>query len=75
MTDEMGRSIAIEDGHLAVHEDDIWFWMSRAGSFQQIVESFLAVPYRIYRESKFSDCLKSDLLVDSTATCKSVASL
>ena len=66
MTDEMGRSIAVEDRHLAVHEDDIWFWVSRAGSFQQIVESFLAIPYRIHGESEFSDCLESDLLVDST---------
>ena len=33
MTDEMGRSIAVEDGHLAVHENDIRFWVSRAGSF------------------------------------------
>lgn len=71
MTDEMGRSIAVEDRHLAVHEDDIRFWVSRAGSFQQIVECFLAIPYRIHRKSELSNCLESDLLVDSTATDKS----
>lgn len=59
----MGCSIAVQDRHLAVHEDDIRFWVSRAGSFQQIVESFLAVPYRTRRESELPDRLESDLLV------------
>ena len=63
MTDEMGRSIAVQYRHLAVHEDDIWFWVSRAGSFQQIVESFLAIPYRTRGESELPDRLESDLLV------------
>ena len=63
MTDEMGCSITIEDGHLAVHEDDIRFWMSRARIFQQIVKSFFAIPHRVHRKSKLSDYLKSDLLV------------
>ena len=71
MTDEMGRSIAVEDRHLAVHEDDIRFWVSRAGSFQQIVESFLAIPHRTYGESELFDCLESDLLVHSTVTSPS----
>lgn len=71
MTDEMGRSIAIEDGHLAVHEDDIRFRVSHARSFQQIVESFLAIPHSVHGESKFPDCLESDLLVDGTAVSKS----
>ena len=68
MTNEMGCSIAVEDGHLAVHENDIRFRVSRAGSFHQIVESFSAIPYSVYGETKFSDCFESDLLVDSTAT-------
>lgn len=68
MTNKMGRSIAVKDRHLAVHEDDIRFWVSCAGSFQQIVESFLAIPHGIRGESEFSNCLESDLLVDSTAT-------
>ena len=63
MTDEMGSSITVEDGHLAVHEDDIRFWVSRAKIFQQIVKSFLAIPHRIHRKSEFFDYLKSDLLV------------
>lgn len=67
MTYEMGRSVAVEDRHLAVHENDIRFWVSRAGRFQQIVESFPAIPYSIYREPKLPDCFESDLLVDSTA--------
>lgn len=67
MTDEMGRSITVEDRHLAVHEDDIRFWMGRARLFQQIVKSFLAIPHRSHGESKLLDCLKSDLLVQSTA--------
>lgn len=71
MTDEMGRSIAVEDRHLAVHKDDIRFWVSRAGSFQQIVESFLAIPHSVHREAELFNCLESDLLVDSTATAKS----
>ena len=33
VTDEMGRSIAVKDGHLTIHEDDIWFWVGGAGSF------------------------------------------
>lgn len=68
MTDEMGRSIAVEDRHLAVHEDYIRFWAGRAGSFQQIVESFLAIPHRTHGEPKFLDRLESDLLVYSTTT-------
>ena len=68
MTDEMGRPIAVEDRHLAVHEDDVRLWANRAGSFQQIVESFPAVPHRIHGESELLDCLKSDLLVYSTIT-------
>ena len=63
MTDEMGCSITVEDGHLAVHEDDIRFGVSRARIFQQIVKSFLAIPHRVYGKSKLSDYLKSDLLV------------
>ena len=34
MADEVGCSIAVKDGHLAVHENDIRFWVSGAGSFQ-----------------------------------------
>ena len=68
MTDEMRRSITVEDRHLAVHEDDIRSWTSRAWSFQQIVESFLAIPYRTHGESKLLDCLESYLLIDGTAT-------
>lgn len=68
MTDQMGCSIAIQDGHLAVHENNIGFWVSRAGSFQQIIESFLAIPHCIHGEPEFADCFESDLLVDSTAT-------
>ena len=30
----MGCSITVEDRHLAVHEDDIRFWVSRARIFQ-----------------------------------------
>lgn len=71
ITDEMGCSITVEDRHLAVHEDDIRFRVSRARRFQQIVESFLAIPHRIHGEPEFSDCLESDLLVDSTVTGKS----
>lgn len=71
MTDEMGCSIAVEDRHLAVHEDDIRFWVSRAGSFQQIVEGLLAIPHSSHGESKFSDRFESDLLIYSTATGKS----
>ena len=63
MTDEMGCSITVEDRHLAVHKDDIRFWVSRARIFQQIVKSFLAVPHRIHGKSKLFDYLKSDLLV------------
>ena len=37
MTDEVGCSIAIEDRHLAIHEDNVRFRVSRAGSFQQVV--------------------------------------
>lgn len=59
----MGCSIAVQDRHLAVHEDDIRFWVSRAGSFQQIVESFLTVPYRTRGESELPDRPESDLLV------------
>ena len=72
MADEMGCSIAVEDRHLTIHEDDIRSWVSRAGSFQQVVQGFLAIPHRIHRESEFSNCLESDLLVDSTAKGKSV---
>lgn len=66
MTDEMSRSIAVEDRHLAVHEDYIRFWAGRAGSFQQIVESFLAIPHRSRGEPELLDRLKSDLLIYST---------
>ena len=72
MTDEMGCSITVEDRHLAIHEDDIRFWVSRAGIFQQIVKSFLAVPHRIHGKSKLSDYFKSNLLVYSTAASLSV---
>ncbi len=68
MTNEMGCSIAIEDRHLTVHENDVRFWVRRAGSFQQVVEGFLAIPHGIHGESELSDCLKSDLLIDSTAS-------
>lgn len=68
VTNEMGRSIAVEDRHLAVHEDDIRFWAGRAGSFQQVVESFLAIPHRTHGEPELLDRLKSDLLVYSTIT-------
>lgn len=68
MTDEMGRSIAVEDRHLAVHEDDIRFRAGRAGSFQQVVKGFLAIPHRTRGESELLDRLKSDLLVYSTIT-------
>lgn len=71
MTDKMGCSITVEDWHLAVHEDNIRFWVSYARSFQQIVESFLAIPHRTHGKPEFSDCLQSDLLVDSTASGKS----
>ena len=59
----MCRPIAVEYRHLAVHEDNIRLWVSCAGSFQQIVESFLAIPHRTHREPELFDCLKSDLLV------------
>ena len=67
MTDEVGGSITVEDRHLAVHEDDIRFWVRRARLFQQIVKSFLAIPHRIHGKSKLLNCLKSDLLVQGTA--------
>lgn len=67
MTDEMGRPITVEDRHLAVHEDDIRFWVSSTIIFQQIIKRFLPIPHRIHGKSKFLDCLKSDLLVQSTA--------
>ena len=37
MANEVGCSIAVEDRHLAIHEDDIRSWVSHAGSFQQVV--------------------------------------
>lgn len=43
----MGGSVAVEDGHLNVHEYDIRFGMCGRFGLEQVVEGFFAIPYRI----------------------------
>ena len=60
----MSGSIAIEDRHLDVHKYYVRFGMYIGFRFEEIVQSFFAIPYRIDREAKLLDGLQSDLLID-----------
>ena len=68
VADEVGRAVAVYDGHLDVHEDDVGFrvrWLGGVGC-GEVVESFLAVPDCGYFEAEFADCFQGYLLVDGT---------
>ena len=66
MSDDMSRSIAIEDRHLNVHENNVGFRMRIRFGFEEVVKGFSTVPYRVDREAKFLNSLQSDLLIDLT---------
>ena len=44
MTEEVCGSITVENGHLAIHEDDMRRRMIGAGLLQEVVQSLLPVP-------------------------------
>lgn len=71
MPDEVGRAVAVYDGHLDVHEDDVWFGVRRVGRVGcgEIVECFFAVPDCGDLEAELADGFEGYLLVDGTDFC------
>ena len=68
MSDQVGSAVAVNNGHLDVHEDDVGFrvrWIGRVGGFQ-VVEGFFTVPDCGYHEPKFADGFEGYLLIDGT---------
>ena len=64
----MGGAIAVDDGHLHVHEDDVGFlvrWTGRGGC-EEVVEGFFTVPDCGDDKAEFADCFEGYLLVDGT---------
>ena len=78
VADHVGRAVAVEDGHLDVHEDDVWVavvgigvgGVGGGGGFYEVVERFFTVPDRVDGEAEFSDRLQGYLLVDLAVFCK-----
>jgi hypothetical protein len=71
MPDEVGRAVAVYDGHLDVHEDDVWFGVRRIRRVGcgEIVECFFAVPDCGDLEAELADGFEGYLLVDGTDFC------
>jgi hypothetical protein len=69
--DEMSCFIAVDDGHLDIHEDDIWFrvWWIFAIGCEEVVECFFAVPDCGDLEAELADGFEGYLLVDGTDFC------
>jgi len=68
VADEVGGAVAVYDGHLDVHEDDVWlrmWWVGRVGC-GEVVEGFFAVPDCRDFEAEFADRFDGYLLVDGT---------
>jgi len=61
-------AVAIYDGHLNVHEDDVGFGVWRFGGVCcfKVVEGFFAVPDCEDFEAEFADGFEGYLLVDGT---------
>lgn len=68
MAYEVGRAVAVDYGHLYVHEDYIgfWVWWVGRGCCEEVVEGFFAVPDCVDVEAEFADCFEGYLLVDCT---------
>lgn len=68
MADQVGSAVAIYDGHLDVHEDDVGLEMWRVGGVGcgEVVEGFFAVPDCGDFETEFADGFEGYLLVDGT---------
>ena len=64
MADEVSGAIAVENGHLYVHQDDVWARTPLGVLLQKVVERFLTIPDRIDRETKSFDGLGRNLLVN-----------
>lgn len=68
MPDDVRCAVAVNDGHLHVHQDDVGLEVFGVWCFgrNEVLEGFFAVPYSSYCEAELADRLESDLLVDGT---------
>ena len=64
MTNQVGGTVAVEDGHLHVHEYNVGFWSRCRWREEEIVKSFPTIPDGRDREAKLTDGFDSDLLID-----------
>lgn len=60
--------VSVNDWHLDIHENDVWFWVRWVWrvSCDEVIKCFFAVPYCRYDETKLSNSFQGDLLVDGT---------
>ena len=63
VADGVGGFVAVHDGHLDVHEDDVRTGLVGGGGLE-VVEGFFAVPYCTYGETELFDGFECNLLVD-----------
>src|SRR6478752_9023271 len=64
----MSALVAINDGHLYVHENDIWLLFDSFLNTGEVFQGFLAVPGSRHLETEFANGFRSNLLVDRTWT-------
>ena len=66
MSQKVSTLVAVNNGHLHIHKDDIRLLVDAFLNAAKVFKSFLAVPSSCYLEPKSPDCLGSNLLVDGT---------
>lgn len=71
VSNEVRGFVAINDGHLYVHEDDVGFGVRGVGNVggEEVVEGLFAVPDGGNEEAEFADGAKGDLLVYLANRC------
>ena len=64
VAEKVGAFVAVNDGHLNIHEDDIWSPLLSAPRGREVFEGLFAIPRRFNLKSQLPDCFDGDLLVD-----------
>lgn len=68
MTNKMSSTISVDNWHLYIHEDDVWFYVVIVRRFggKKIIKSLFSIPNSLDVEAKFTDRLEGYLLIDGT---------
>jgi hypothetical protein len=68
---QMCTLVSINDGHLHIHQDDIWLRFDTLVNTREIFQGFLSIPGSRHLEAKSTDCFGRNLLVDGAITVSS----